>query len=253
VAGIYIESGRFLGIVVKKEFESIHLNLDCNNVTCAASKHLHLNEDISTNADWNLLSSPLSVVNESIISSIATYLSKEEPSSAIFVLNYSYDNIGQLEIAPLVEEMGWSDPKYVSGPVVMVHREFLKNFKLPIYVSDESLFWYPVVKSVFSNKARVLPFPTHLGFSKLDYAKVLSDFDYHDLHRQILIEFELGNSNPWHYQELIMALKSANNLDTTKSHVMNKIERISTRILFPAGTIRRKIALRLLKIFNFIG
>jgi len=234
-------------------FDSFHLNFSCANSKCAVSKHIPVTSRILTDAKWVLLASPASEVNSEHMSLISNFLAKEDIDRSILTLSFTYDNIGKVNVLPLVEEMGWFDPKYVSGPVVIAHYDYIHNFENLIYTADESLFWYPVVKSVLAEKAKVVPFPSYFIVSHLSHVEVISPFEHHDLHRKVLFEFDLSASIPWRYQELLMALTSAVELDTAKTRLVYKLERIFTRILFPPGTVRRALIIKALKALKWLG
>lgn len=240
-------------MTVTIKFDSFHFNLDCKNSACGLDNHIKLNSKISSEADWILLASPQSEVSLEQVGMILNFIREEDLGESIQVFSFTYDNIGKVVINPLVDAMGWFDSKFVSGPVVLVHSLYIHNFEKLMYSADESLFWLPVVKSALVNKAIVMPVPAYLGVTRLEYIKILSEFDHHDLHREVLNEYEISDAIPWHYQELVMALTSANNLDTTKSKLFFKLERISTRILFPAGTLRRILILRVFKALRLFG
>jgi hypothetical protein len=217
------------------------------------NEHVALDSKLLAEADWVLLASPRSEVGSEQIKLITNFIGSENLDKSIFVFGFTYDNIGKVEIIPLVDSMGWFDSRFVSGPVVLVHSLYIQNFETLKYSTDESLFWLPVVKSALVDKAIVMPIPAYIGVTLLDRARIATEFDHHDLHREVLNEFEKCDRTPWHYQELVLALTSANKLDSTKSKLVFKLERISTRILFPAGTIRRTFILRVFKALKLLG
>jgi hypothetical protein len=181
------------------------------------------------------------------IAKIKLILREQMSPNNMFVSSF-FDNSGEIKtVTPLILELGWLRPEFATGPLVVFHQKYLEHFQNLVNLSDESIFWKPVIGSSILGDSSVFPLDPQVALPTINFSRETDPLSYHDLHRDVLSLFSNITIPPNFYGEVLMGLASGALRENSKSKAFFKLERIATRIVFPPSSYRRTILLYILR------